>query len=270
MKKIVSLIAVLALSTALLAGCGGTMPAAAQPLPETEAVQEQVAEVLDGGVLCLKVNPEIALHYDAEGKVVKLEGRNPEGTQILENIGDCTGKDTQQVLEELVTAIGKAGYFVEEVDGEAQRIVLELETGSCVPSEQFLHDMAAHVKSCVERRCWVDGDTAAALCVSCREDGCPGGENCRYYSAPAETDEACCPVCYDDDCDDGQYCDDYDERTENEQEAERRQNATPCGVCGEYDCDDGIWCDDRDERHENGHNNSHNSNHSGHNGGHHQ
>lgn len=238
MKKVLSLMAVLVLSAALLTGCGGTASAAAQRVEEPVQTTNEVAETLTGGVLCLKVNPEIALYYDGEGKVLKLEGRNAEGTQILENFADCTGKDMAQALEELVIAIGKAGYFVEEVEGTAQQIVLELDPGSSVPNEQFLHNMAAHVKTCVERRCWVSGEESAAEAVP---------------AATQTVAENVCPVCYDDDCDDGEYCDDYDDRGENVRERERRQDAAACTVCGEYDCDNGVWCDNWDERHENGH-----------------
>lgn len=245
MKKVVSFILVLMLSVALLAGCAEAKPEAAsvQPQQETapkaETVEQAEVEVLSGGVLCLKVNPEIALHYDAEGKVVKLEGRNEDGCRILENFADCTGKDMELVLEELIAAIGKAGYFVEEVNGETQKVVLELDPGSCVPHEQFLQNMATCVKHCVERRCWV-----AAGEIS---EEAPAGR---------------CPVCFDDDCDNGQYCDDYDDCEANRREEECRQNGGPCGTCGEYDCDDGIWCDDG-PKHNNGSHNKHNGGHHG-------
>lgn len=252
MKKNVKLMFVWVLCAAVLVGCG--VPAqTAMPTASVEAVAAQTAapaEKLTGGVLCLKINPEIALHYDENGKVTRLEGRNNDGARLLEDFTGYEGKDTAQVLEELVDLIGKAGYFVEEADGTARKIVLELDPGSQVPHDRFLEDMAVHVKLCVESKSWVgerdyEYDDLTVPTTAAAEP------------APTETTAPAsgsrCPVCYDDDCDDGKYCDDYDDRAENEREAERRKNGTPCTVCGEYDCDDGAYCDDWDDRHENRH-----------------
>ena len=239
-KSILSLILVLALSAAFLLGCSPLPMAAEHP----EAVHTHEEPAL-GGVLCLKVNPEIALHYDENGKVTKLEARNADGAEILKNFTGYEGKETSQVLEALVEVIGKAGYFVEEADGNARKIVLELDPGSQAPHDKFLEDMAAHVKKCVENNKWV------------------GETEFEYEARPVETTPAApttpaakpevtlCPVCGDDDCDDGIYCDDADEKAENEREQENRKNGTPCPVCADYDCDDGIYCDDADEREEN-------------------
>ena len=249
MKKLLSLILVLALSAALLIGCAAPVqtvtPAANTAFADTAPAQPELPA---GGVLCLKINPEIALHYDENGKVTKLEGRNADGIQLLKDFTGYEGKDAAQVLEELVAVIGKAGYFVEEADGTARKIVLELDPGSQVPHDRFLEDMAAHVKLCVESKSWVgerdyEYDNTP-LPTAAATEPVP-----TETTAPASGDSGGrCPVCYDDDCDDGKYCDDWDDRAENEREAERRKNGTPCTVCGDYDCDDGSYCDDWDDR----------------------
>ena len=266
MKKIVSLIVVLALSAALLIGC--SVPTqkhtATQTHPNTLS-REDFEVPSAGGVLFLKVNPEIALHYDADGKVTQVEGRNADGVKLLENFTGYAGKDTAQVLESLVERIGEAGYFVEEVDGTARKIVLELDPGSQVPHEQFLQDMADHVKSCVEGKNWV-GEKAYEYSEQPRQQNQeipaasePAPAQPKIVPAVKEPTEqkpvkpivALCQICGDDDCDDGAYCDDGDELAENLQEAENRKNGTPCKICGEYDCDDGAYCDDGDELAEN-------------------
>ena len=251
MKKITVCILVLALSAALLVGCAYPAQKVALPqeskrievLPE---LSELAAPVATGGVLRLKINPEIAVHYDETGKVTKLEGRNLEGVQILGGFTGYEGKETAQVLEDLVTLIGKAGYFVEEADGTARKIVLELDPGSQVPSDRFLEDMAQHVKLCVESRNWI-GE---------RED--------EYEQQPTSTEPApaqpasaatvpagLCPVCADDDCDEGKYCGDGHEKAENLREYERLMSGDVCSVCADPDCDDGKYCDDADEKKEN-------------------
>ena len=298
MKKILSLIFVLALSASLLLGCTPA-PQAFVPTPakeETVHPAEPVTQVtvqpepLTGGVLCLKINPEIALHYDENGKVTKLEGRNADGAKIIAGITDYAGKDMEQVLEELVQLIGEAGYFVEEADGTARRIVLELDPGSQVPHDQFLADMAAHVKGCVENKSWVGEreydynenavpapsepapaktDTSSGtaknitavpdgLCPTCADIDCDDGKHCDDAHEKAENLRAyerlmsgdVCPTCGDYECEDGKYCDDADERAENLREAENKKNGVRCPVCGDYDCDDGKYCDDWDDRYD--------------------
>ena len=262
MKKILSLIFALALGAVLLVGCAVPQQAALPQKVEIQPEQLAAEPVAAGGVLRLKINPEIALHYDENGKVTKLEGQNADGVTLLKDFTGYTGKDTSLVLEELVELIGKAGYFVEEADGTARRIVLELDPGSQVPHEQFLQDMARHVKTCVENKSWVGEQEFDYPEVPAATE--PAAPKATEPAAPKSTEPAkpketvpkatvpagLCPVCGDDDCDDGAYCDDADERAENLREAENRKNGTPCKTCGDYDCDDGAYCDDADERYE--------------------
>ena len=94
------------------------------------------------GVLTLAVNPEIRIAYDESGRVLSLEGANPEGERIVSDLPDYIGRDCSAVVEELIGLIHEAGYFVEEIEGEPRRIVLELEPGSALPREGFLEDMS--------------------------------------------------------------------------------------------------------------------------------
>ena len=240
-KNFLIVILALALSAALLVGCAPKQQAVT--LPEVAPVAE---ESTSGGVLFLKVNPEIALHYDANGNVTKVEACNADAQKLLKNFTGFEGKQAQEVLEELVQLIGNAGYLVEEAEGKARRIVLELDSGSQVPHEKFLEDMAAHVKQCVENTEWT-GE------VEYDYDKTP------VKAIPAETEPAVptvksvnlCPTCGDDDCDDGEFCDDADELAENLREQENREKGIRCSICGDYDCDDGEYCDDADELQEN-------------------
>ena len=270
MKKLTTLILVMALSAALLVGCTIPQETAAM-IGEGKQIQilaEPSKEAaLTGGVLRLKINPEIALHYDENGKVTKLEGRNGDGTRILEGFKGYEGKDTFQVLQELVEVIGNAGYFVEEADSSARRIVLELDPGSQVPHETFLEDMAVHVKACVESKTWigerefeyaepipepaaVPEETVPAATASVPKETVPAATAAAPKATGSSVPAKLCPICADDDCNDGKYCDDWDDKAENLREQENRKNNTPCPVCGEYDCDDGKYCDDWDERYE--------------------
>ena len=121
------------LAAALLTGCGGA--------PQSGSVP--------AGTLTLRVNPEIQIAYDEEGKVLSLTGENGDGKEIVAAYPDYIGKDCQVVVQELVEEIHEAGYFVEEMEGEGRRIVLELEPGSKEPRDDFLEDMGRSAEETV-------------------------------------------------------------------------------------------------------------------------
>ena len=122
------------LAAALLTGCGDAPQAGSVP----------------AGTLTLRVNPEIQIAYDEEGKVLSLTGENGDGKEIVAAYPDYIGKDCEVVVQELVEEIHEAGYFVEEVEGEGRRIVLELEPGSKEPRDDFLEDMGRSAEETVK------------------------------------------------------------------------------------------------------------------------
>lgn len=118
--------------------------------------QNLVEQTAEGGVLCLKVNPEIAIEYDENGKVTAVEARNDDGSKILENFNEYVGKDCSTIVVELVKKIGEAGYFVEEIEGEKRNITVEIEEGSTLPNDTFLEDIAEDIRACVKENKWTN------------------------------------------------------------------------------------------------------------------
>ena len=148
-KNHLALIIALTLVCGLLFTTGCVQPPAA-----ADALGGTADALPAGGVLRLSVNPEIAVHYDADGLVTGVEARNDDGAAILAGYAGFEGKAARQVVAELVTAIGEAGYFVEEIEGERRQIVIEIEPGSALPSSTFLADVAADVQACVSANHW--------------------------------------------------------------------------------------------------------------------
>ncbi len=148
-KNHLALIIALTLVCGLLFTTGCVQPPAA-----ADALGGAADALPAGGVLRLSVNPEIAVHYDADGLVTGVEARNDDGAAILAGYAGFEGKAARQVVAELVTAIGEAGYFVEEIEGERRQIVIEIEPGSALPSSTFLADVAADVQACVSANQW--------------------------------------------------------------------------------------------------------------------
>ena len=145
------------LSTALLTGCGSQQTASdssAQTSAE-EITAEAPAEagstaLAETGILVLSVNPEIQIDYDKEGIVTAITGRNEDGKKIAEASQDEIGKNCDEVLKNLITEIHSAGYFVEDIDGHQKNIVVQIEPGSVLPSDDFLESMSASTQSAVK------------------------------------------------------------------------------------------------------------------------
>ena len=142
MRSILAMTMTMALGLSCLTGCG------------QQTVTDADNAAATGGVLCLKVNPEIAISYNADGIVTQVAARNDDGMQILKDYPGFEGKECRTVVSELVKAIGDAGSFVEEVDGSKRQIVLEIEEGSVMPTATFMDDVVADVRSCVSANAW--------------------------------------------------------------------------------------------------------------------
>ena len=169
MKSILALTLSLAVSLSGLTGCSKLIGSAVNAVrPSEPAVLSASVEIpskqlessydepVSAGILYLSVNPEIAISYDKDGYVTKVEGRNDDGVSLLKSYTGYEGKKTREVVTELVTAIGEAGYFVEDIDGSKRQIVIEIEAGSALPSDTFLDEVVADVRSCVSSHNWHD------------------------------------------------------------------------------------------------------------------
>lgn len=146
-RFIVTLAAVLALAFGAfgLAGCGAQQEQLLEQLKAEQAQTEAPVAEEGGGVILLKVNPEIAIYYDEFGVVTAVEGRNDDGRALVSDDAEYLGKECRAVVSALVGKIKDAGYIVEEVEGEGNRIVLEVEDGSQLPSDNFLNGIVSDV-----------------------------------------------------------------------------------------------------------------------------
>ena len=145
------------LSTALLTGCGSQQTAADNSIQTSteEIAAEAPAEagstaLAETGILVLSVNPEIQIDYDKEGVVTAITGRNEDGKKIAEASQDEIGKNCDEVLKNLITEIHSAGYFVEDIDGHQKNIVVQIEPGSVLPSDDFLENMSTSTQNAVK------------------------------------------------------------------------------------------------------------------------
>ena len=170
MKKNIIILSALAMLMGLssLTGCSGgqraesTAVEASAEAVKAEAETEASVEVAsieneikaDGGILVISVNPEIAVEYDNSGIVTGITARNNEALTIINNCQGLIGSKTKDAVNKLVTAIGEAGYFVEEVSGQTRQITIEIEAGSSLPYDGFMDEVVEEVKTCVNDHKW--------------------------------------------------------------------------------------------------------------------
>lgn len=162
-NRILTLTTLFLFSILCLSGCG-TSTADNQPASEADTenitnnagqtTKDGTTALASGGVIYLKVNPEIHINYDKNGLVTALSSKNDAGAKILESYTDYEGKECHTVINELVTLIGDAGYFVEEAEGSDRQLTLEIERGSQLPSETFIDDIIAEVKTNINTHNW--------------------------------------------------------------------------------------------------------------------
>ena len=98
------------------------------------------------GQIILSVNPEIAVHYNKEGLVTKIEGVNNDGKTVVSNVNDYIGRNCRDVVKDLVKQINKAGYFVVDENGTYNDITIHIVPGSHIPNSRFLDNIADDVR----------------------------------------------------------------------------------------------------------------------------
>ena len=136
-KILAAITSLLIAASVILTGCA----------TDTTKVNTAFAET---GILTLSVNPEIQIEYNREGQVTSLIGKNEDGKKIVESYQDYIGKNCDIVLEDLISKIYEAGYFVDDIDGNKRNVVLQLEPGSILPEEDFLLHMSTSTQNAVK------------------------------------------------------------------------------------------------------------------------
>ena len=142
-KRFLALTLCALLSLAFAAGCNQELS-----VMDGALISSGTSDLIsDTGVLYLKVNPEIAVHYDADGIVTSIVGINDDGKEIVKNSVDFAGMTCKDAVHALLLEINDAGYFAEEIEGRNRQIVIEIERGSVMPDDNFLGEIVADVKN---------------------------------------------------------------------------------------------------------------------------
>ncbi len=210
MKKTIFTVALaLVLTLCLVVGCS-----------KTPAKTDGGEKLATGGVLVLSVNPKIAVQYDDNGNVTAVDARNEDAKAIVESCEDLVGKETREAVKMLVAAIGEAGFFVEEIEGERRQITIEIEEGSKLPNDAFIKDIVSDIKDYIKSSEWkANLDVKNATDYGLTDYDITDYETddtTDYDETDYETDDTTDynDTDYDDDDDDSDYDDDDDDDTD--------------------------------------------------------
>ncbi len=143
-KRIVLILTALAMILSL-AACG--------PKPvEKETTQQTDGKLFSKGAIIVKVNPEVKVNYDEEGLTTSVEALNDDGLDIIKNLDGFVGVAVKQTVRRIIEEMGNKGYLFEELEGDDNEIVLEVEKGSVVPVETFIDDIVATVEEFIDTK----------------------------------------------------------------------------------------------------------------------
>ena len=225
----------LVLTLCLVVGCS-----------KTPAKTDGGEKLATGGVLVLSVNPKIAVQYDDNGNVTAVDARNEDAKAIVESCEDLVGKEAREAVKKLVAAIGEAGYFVEEIEGERRQITIEIEEGSKLPNDAFIKDIVSDIKDYIKSSEWkANLDVKNATDYGLTDYDITDYETddtTDYDETDYETDDTTDynDTDYDDDDDDSDYDDDDDDDTDY------KPTSKP-GSGRDDDDDDSDYDDDDDD-----------------------
>ena len=136
MKK--SIVLLLTAVLVILSGC-------------SERKDNESLSLKETGKLIVSVNPEVEIEYHQDGKVVAVTARNAEAQKIMQDVSSYQGMQCADVVDDVVSRISEAGYFVDELDGNHRSIVIQIEPGSVLPSDQFLNEVSTSVQETVKQ-----------------------------------------------------------------------------------------------------------------------
>lgn len=122
---------------------GAQTPASEPAVAVASTTENELPYPEGGGTLILRVNPEFAIHYDADGMVVGAEARNDDAKAMGVDLAALEGQECRTAVSTLIARINEAGYLVEEVEGEGNTIGLEVEGGSSLPANDFLKNIVS-------------------------------------------------------------------------------------------------------------------------------
>ena len=218
------------------------------------ATSEDVQAANRGGTLLVRVNPEIAVHYDRDGRVVGLEGRNNDGQAIMKLTEHVLGMPSREAVYILVAAIHSAGYLVDDVEGKANAITIEIEEGSNLPDPEFMSEIVADVRTYIQE-IGVEGQVNGDLVDDSNYDGTmtdPSSSDDSNYDVTESSEPVVTPTSSDDsNYDDSSYGEtsaietsptssDYDD-SDYDKVTETTQATTPATTKDDSDYDDSDY-----------------------------
>lgn len=143
MKKLISFMLCALLVLGMLAGCNKSGAKDNGTTPTDDGAG--ITNTETAGSFVVTANASVAVTYGTDGLVVKVEGANEEGTNLLESYEDLMGSSCAEVVTKIIkdssvrTNLGRLNY-----------VVVKYDKGSGAPGTNFREGIENAAKEAVE------------------------------------------------------------------------------------------------------------------------
>ena len=98
------------------------------------------------GSFIISVNPEIRVEFDTAGNTTMVEGVNEDGKELMSKMTEIKGEKSQKAVGQIVQKICQNGYFSNKIEGKDRNIIIKIEEGSKLPTDDFAEELADEAK----------------------------------------------------------------------------------------------------------------------------
>ena len=145
MKKIIALLLCAIVLVSALAGCGNKDNAADGTKPQGNGNSGDIAETEKAGTLVVTANASVRITYGTDGLVLKVEGTNDEGENLMESFEALLGSTCSEVVSKIIRESAGRTYL-----GRLTYVAVKHEKGSGTPGTNFLEGIESAAKRALE------------------------------------------------------------------------------------------------------------------------
>lgn len=146
MKKIIALLLCAIVVAGVFAGCGNNQNAADGTKPQGNGGSNtDIAETQKDGTLVVTANASVRITYGADGLVLKVEGTNEDGENLMESFEALLGSSCSEVVSKIIRESAGRTYL-----GKLTYVAVKHEKGSSAPGTNFLEGIESAAKHALE------------------------------------------------------------------------------------------------------------------------
>ena len=145
MKKIIALLLCAIVVAGAFAGCGNKENVGDGTNPQGNGGNADIAETQKAGTLVVTANASVRITYGTDGLVLKVEGTNEDGENLMESFEALLGSSCSEVVSRIIRESAGRTYL-----GKLTYAAVKHEKGSGTPGTNFLEGIESAAKRALE------------------------------------------------------------------------------------------------------------------------